>query len=47
MSVVDQIDHVTGGIGIRYLNYQLDYAMVPGGGPNNKRLNTFALLIRF
>ncbi|MBM3235759.1 PorV/PorQ family protein [Candidatus Poribacteria bacterium] len=47
MPVVDPIDHVTGGIGIRYLNYQLDYAMVPGGGPNNKRLNTFALLIRF
>jgi hypothetical protein len=38
---------VTAGIGIRYSNYQFDYALVPGGGPNNKRLNTFALLIRF
>jgi len=39
--------HFTYGIGIMALNYQLDYASVPGGGPENKRLNTFALLIRF
>ncbi|HIE26721.1 TPA: PorV/PorQ family protein [Candidatus Poribacteria bacterium] len=43
----DHVDRVTAGIGIRYSNYQFDYALVPGGGPNNKRLNTFALLIRF
>jgi len=40
-------DHLTYGIGIMAINYQLDYASVPGGGPENKRLNTFALLIRF
>jgi len=52
MSVVindfeDHVDRVTAGLGIQYSNYQFDYALVPGGGPNNKRLNTFALLIRF
>jgi len=43
----DHVERVTAGLGVRYLNYQLDYALVPGGGPNNRRLNTFALLIRF
>ena len=40
-------DRLTYGIGIRAINYQLDYASVPGGGPDNNRLNTFALVIRF
>ncbi len=35
------------GFGISYKHYQLDYASVPGGGPENKRLNTIDLLIRF
>lgn len=40
-------DRLTFGLGIKYLNYQFDYARVPGGGPENKELDTFALLIRF
>jgi hypothetical protein len=40
-------DHVTYGLGVRLLNYQFDYARIPGGGPNNQRLNVFALVLRF
>lgn len=35
------------GFGVSYGNYELDYASTPGGGPENKRLNTIDLLIRF
>lgn len=35
------------GFGIRLRNLQIDYANIPGGGPNNVRLNTFDLLFRF
>ena len=40
-------DHITYGLGVRLLNYQFDYALIPGGGPENKRLNVFALILRF
>ncbi len=40
-------DHLTYGLGVRLLNYQFDYALVPGGGPDNQRLNVFALMLRF
>ncbi len=40
-------DHLTYGLGVRLLNYQFDYARIPGGGPNNQRLNVFALVLRF
>jgi hypothetical protein len=40
-------DHITYGLGVRLYNYQFDYALVPGGGPENKRLNVFALVLRF
>ena len=43
----DFSDHITYGLGVRLLNYQFDYARVPGGGPNNQRLNVFALVLRF
>lgn len=44
---LERDERLTYGIGVRAINYQLDYASVPGGGPDNKRLNTFALVIRF
>ena len=40
-------DKLNYGFGIRFKNYQFDYASIPGGGPNNVRLNTFDLLFRF
>ena len=40
-------DHFTYGLGVRLLNYQFDYALIPGGGPENKRLNVFALILKF
>ena len=40
-------DHFAYGLGVRVLNYQFDYALVPGGGPNNKRLNVFTLKLQF
>jgi hypothetical protein len=40
-------DHLTYGLGVRLFNYQFDYAMIPGGGPNNQRLNVFALILKF
>jgi hypothetical protein len=40
-------DHLTYGLGVRLLNYQIDYAQLPGGGPENKRLHVFALILRF
>jgi hypothetical protein len=40
-------DRLNYGFGIRFKNYQFDYASIPGGGPNNVRLNTFDLLFRF
>jgi len=43
----DIADRFAYGIGIRVINYQFDYASTPGGGPDNKRRNTFALVIRF
>ena len=43
----DFADHLTYGLGVRLLNYQFDYARIPGGGPNNQRLNVFALVLRF
>ena len=40
-------DHLTYGLGVRLLNYQLDFAQLPGGGPEQKRLNVFALILQF
>ena len=40
-------DHFTYGLGVRLLNYQFDYALIPGGGPENKRLHVFALILKF
>ena len=40
-------DHFTYGLGVQYLNYQLDFAQLPGGGPYNRRLNVFALILHF
>ena len=40
-------EHFTYGLGLRAMNYQLDYALTPGGGPDNRRLHTVALLLRF
>ena len=40
-------DHLTYGLGVRLLNYQLDFAQLPGGGPYNRRLNVFALILQF
>lgn len=39
--------HLTYGLGVRLLNYQFDYALIPAGGPENTRLNVFALMLRF
>jgi hypothetical protein len=39
-------DHFTYGFGVRLLNYQFDYALVPGGGPDNKRRNVFMLRLQ-
>lgn len=43
----DFTDHLTYGLGVRLLNYQIDFAQLPGGGPENQRLNVFALVLRF
>jgi len=43
----DFADHLTYGLGLRIMNYQVDYAATPGGGPDNKSLHTLALLLRF
>ena len=40
-------DHLTYGLGVRLLNYQLDFAQLPGGGPEQQRLNVFALSLQF
>ena len=40
-------DYLTYGFGARVYFGQLDFAQVPGGGPNNKRLNVFALRLIF
>ncbi len=40
-------DHLTYGLGVRLLNYQLDFAQLPGGGPEQKRLTVFALILQF
>ena len=40
-------DHLTYGLGVRLLNYQLDFAQLPGGGPEQRRLNVFALILQF
>lgn len=40
-------EHLTYGLGLRIMNYQFDYALTPGGGPQNNRLHTVALLFRF
>lgn len=40
-------DHLTYGLGVRLLNYQLDFAQLPGGGPEQQRLNVFALILQF
>ena len=40
-------DHLTYGLGVRLLNYQLDFAQLPGGGPEGQRLNVFALILQF
>ncbi len=40
-------DHLTYGLGVQLLNYQLDFAQLPGGGPYNRRLSVFALILQF
>ena len=40
-------NHLTYGLGVRLLNYQLDFAQLPGGGPEQQRLNVFALILQF
>ena len=40
-------DHLTYGLGVQLLNYQLDFAQLPGGGPEQQRLNVFALILQF
>ena len=40
-------DYLTYGFGARVYFGQLDFAQVPGGGPNNNRLNVFALRLIF
>ena len=40
-------DHLTYGLGVRLLNYQIDFAQLPGGGPEQQRLNVFALILQF
>ena len=40
-------DHLTYGLGVRLLNYQLDFAQLPGRGPEQQRLNVFALILQF
>ncbi|MFB3042001.1 MAG: PorV/PorQ family protein [Candidatus Poribacteria bacterium] len=47
INLPDLADHITYGLGVRLLNYQFDYALIPGGGPDNKRLNVFALILKF
>ncbi|MDE0300489.1 MAG: PorV/PorQ family protein [Candidatus Poribacteria bacterium] len=40
-------DHLTYGLGVRLLDYQFDYAVEVPRGPEGRRLNVFALLLRF
>ncbi len=40
-------DYLTYGLGVRLLNYQLDFAQLPGGGPTQQRLSVFALILQF
>lgn len=47
VNLVDFDEHLTYGLGLRIMNYQFDYALTPGGGPQNNRLHTVALLFRF
>jgi hypothetical protein len=43
----DLYDSLYYGFGVRLSNFQVDYANIPGGGPDNVRLNTFDLLFMF
>ena len=47
VDLLDFTDHLTYGLGVRLLNYQLDFAQLPGGGPEQKRENVFALILQF
>ncbi len=47
INLLNFTDHLTYGLGVRLLNYQLDFAQLPGGGPEQKRLNVFALILQF
>ena len=47
IDLLDFTDHLTYGLGVRLLNYQLDFAQLPGGGSEQKRLNVFALILQF
>ena len=47
INLLNFTDHLTYGLGVRLLNYQLDFAQLPGGGPEQQRLNVFALILQF
>ena len=47
IALLNFTDHLTYGLGVRLLNYQLDFAQLPGGGPEQQRLNVFALILQF
>ena len=47
LDLLNFTDHLTYGLGVRLLNYQLDFAQLPGGGPEQQRLNVFALILQF
>jgi hypothetical protein len=40
-------ENLTFGFGLKYQIFQFDYARIRGGGPDNKQINTLALLLRF
>lgn len=47
INLLNFTDHLTYGLGVRLLNYQIDFAQLPGGGPEQQRLNVFALILQF
>lgn len=47
IDVADIQENLTFGFGVKYTIFQFDYARVRGGGPDNKQINTLALLLRF
>jgi len=47
VALLEFSDHLTYGLGVRLLDYQFDYAVEIPRGPEGKRLNVFALMLRF